>query len=338
MTVKWGIIGAGGIAVNRVIPAMKRSAQCAVEAVMRTDPIKLEEVRWQFDVPGGYTSVDELLAHPGIDAVYIASPVHAHLEAAVKCAQAGIPAFIEKPVGLNAQEMLAMRQACRQNGVFFDGALMMGFHGLHRMARELITSGAIGDPVAARMDFSFWYPPSDNAWRQLKSLGGGGVFMDLGPHCLHLLQFVTGRQVKHVRGALVNTQTFSYEVEDSATVLLELEGGLHATVSTHFNLPEGHAANRAEFYGTQGAIVLDGTMGQVEGGKMICRTRDGDGATDVREIVSPREPEEAKYSLYVSELEHFIELMNVPSRWEAAMEEQIVLQSLIDDIYRIGSQ
>jgi predicted dehydrogenase len=58
-------------------------------------------------------------------------------------------------------------------------------------------------------------------------------------------------------------------VEDSASVLLEMEGGVHAMISTHFNIPENVAANRLEVYGTNGTLVLEGTLGQVECGRLL---------------------------------------------------------------------
>jgi 1,5-anhydro-D-fructose reductase (1,5-anhydro-D-mannitol-forming) len=334
MTVRWGIIGAGGIAVKRMIPAMLLSEHCTLEAVMRTDQAKLAELQQQYSIRHAYATAEELVKSGDIDAIYIATPVYAHAEQAIMCVESGIPVLIEKPVGLNVQELNEIRRACHANNVFFDGALMMRYHSLHLKMREMIMGGMIGSPIMARMDFCFWYPEEKGSWRQKKSLGGGGVFMDLGPHCLDLIQFVTGRQVKKIKAALMNTQTFSYEVEDSASVLLEMEGGVHAMISTHFNIPENVAANRLEVYGTNGTLVLEGTLGQVECGRLLCKLK---GEVDFHVVTTPKQLQfNEQYSLYVSELEHFIEMMEFSSGWEIAMDEQIRLQTLVDDIYKMS--
>jgi predicted dehydrogenase len=179
MTVRWGIIGAGGIAVKRMIPAMLLSEHCTLEAAMRTDQAKLAELQQQFCIRHTYAKTEELVKNGDIDAVYIATPVYAHAEQAIMCAEAGIPVLVEKPVGMNVQELKAIRRACRENKVFFDGALMMRYHSLHLKMRQMVIGGMIGSPVMARMDFCFWYPEEENSWRQQKSLSGGGMRMSV---------------------------------------------------------------------------------------------------------------------------------------------------------------
>lgn len=335
MGVRWGIIGAGGIAEKRVIPALLENGTFTLEAIMRTDRDKLAEMQQRFKIRNVYFSVDELLANPKIDAVYIASPVHLHAEHAIRCAQAGKWIFIEKPVGLNKHEVEAIRTACRENNVFFAGALMMRYHRLHEQMREMIATGLIGSPVTARIEFRFQYPPEPGSWRQVKKLGGGGVMMDLGPHCLDLLQFVLGRKISSVRGAIMNTLSFSYEVEDSASILLELEGGIHAFVSVHFNVSEKAAATKVEISGTEGWILAEGTLGQVEQGSLQYKqTRTGEAGSFMLLSDPDLTEEQAQFSLYRKEFAQFEKNIDNPDCWEALMEAQLALQAVLDDSYQ----
>src|SRR5690625_5043887 len=212
--VNWGIIGAGAIAVNRTIPGMLRSNTSNLVAVNRTNKTKLKEVQAKFDVKNAYTKVEELVRDPEVDAVYIASPVKYHVEHALAAAKAKKPILLEKPIGMNVREVELIQDECNRNGVFFDAALMMRYHELHQKMRQMIADGSIGELVSIRMDFCFWYPPQPSAWRLEKAVGGGGVFMDLGPHMVDLVQYITGRNVLKVH-SLIDTLTFSYEVEDS---------------------------------------------------------------------------------------------------------------------------
>ncbi|RAV22444.1 Gfo/Idh/MocA family protein [Paenibacillus contaminans] len=328
MKIRWGVIGAGGIAVNRTIPGMLASGSSTVAAVMRTDERKLAEVQARFPMAQGYVSVSEMLRDSGnLDAVYIASPVKFHLEHALACAAAGKPMLIEKPIGMNLGELEAIREACENAGVFFDGALMMRYHALHRKMRDAVRAGVIGDVVSIRMSFCFRYPEMAGAWRQRKEIGGGGVFMDLGPHCLDLVQFVSGRKIKRV-AAFMDTMTFTYEVEDSASVLAELEGGGHALLSMHFNIPEDVAETRFDVYGTEGALLAGGTLGQEERGTLRLK-RTG--------TVAAEEIQYEAGNLYAKEIDGFAELMNNRCRWSEAMDGQQELQRTLDAVYEAAS-
>jgi predicted dehydrogenase len=57
---------------------------------------------------------------------------------------------------------------------------MMRFHSYHQKIREIILSGAIGEVVSARSQFTCWYPEIENCWRQNKALSGGGAMLDMG--------------------------------------------------------------------------------------------------------------------------------------------------------------
>lgn len=339
--IRLAIIGAGGIAEKRVIPALQGSERFTIEAIMRTDPIKLGELQRRFHIPNGYTSVAELLANPDVDAVYIASPVHVHAEQAIQAANAGKMILLEKPAGMNRSEVEAIREACRRNGVFFAGALMMRYHRLHERMREMIADGCIGKPVTVRIDFHFAYPDQHGAWRQIKRLGGGGVLMDLGPHCFDTLQAMLGCRIAKVKSAFMNTQTYHYEVEDSATIVLEVEGGAHAVVSVHFNIPEEVSATRFEVFGTEGRLHAEGTLGQVEAGQLHVWRANSDGQASLTmdsldERIEKEEPG-LQYSLYVKEFERFETSMRNPAIWESVMEEQIALQTLLDTCYQLAS-
>ncbi len=73
-----GVIGAGGIARRKTIPAMLKASNVRVVAVM--DPVGIEEIARQFKIEKAYKSERKLLADPEVQAVYIASPVHFHLK------------------------------------------------------------------------------------------------------------------------------------------------------------------------------------------------------------------------------------------------------------------
>src|SRR5712671_1459881 len=111
--VKWGVIGSGGIAKRRTIPeGFVPSHNAHLAAVYGTNAATNEEVAKQFGVTAA-NSLEALLA-TGIEAVYVASPVHAHHAQVVACAKAGKHVLCEKPLGLTIPEAEKMAAACRR--------------------------------------------------------------------------------------------------------------------------------------------------------------------------------------------------------------------------------
>jgi predicted dehydrogenase len=262
--VRFGVIGAGGIARRKTIPGMVAAPNIQLEAVM--DVAKIDEIAAQFGVAKAYTTVEELLADPAIQAVYIASPVYLHLEQIRACAAAGKHVLCEKPLTLTSAEAEEAVAVCKRQKVFLQEGYMMKFHGAHQAIKRLIDQGQLGKITYIRAQLSCWYPPVAGAWRQDPAQGGGGSLIDMATHLYDLLDYFAGpiRRVVAFTGNLVQ----DYRSEDAATTLLELADGGHATVDTFFCVPDEASRTRLEIYGSQGSIFSEGTIGQSQGGQM----------------------------------------------------------------------
>jgi predicted dehydrogenase len=266
--IRWGVIGSGGIARRRTIPegfAPARNARLI--AVYGTNRATNREVARQFGALAA-DSLEELLAGE-IDAVYVASPVQAHPAQTLACARAGKHVLCEKPLGRTVAEAEAMAAACRQAGVQLGTAFMMRFQTQHQEAARMIRSGQLGQPVQARAQLSCWYPPAPNAFRQDPALGGGGSLMDMGSHCLDLLEFFFG-PIRTV-SCFANSTIHAYTSEDSAIVLLQFSNGALGSVDTFFCIQDRSSRNALELYGSRGSILAAGTIGQNSQGEMTAR-------------------------------------------------------------------
>lgn len=259
-----GIIGAGGIARRRTIPALIRAGSCDIVAVM--SPTSADEVANEFGLPRAYASLDLLLDDPLVEAVYIASPVYAHAVQIEAAAKAGKHVLCEKPLTRTLAEADCAIAACRTAGVVLQEGYMMRFHGAHRAARRLVEDGRIGRPVYLRAQLSCWYPPIAGAWRQDPILGGGGALIDMASHCLDLLSSFAGPVRRIV--AFTRSLVQSYASEDASTLMIEFEGGALGTVDCVFCTPDAAARSRLEIHGSRGCILGEGTIGQDSGGKL----------------------------------------------------------------------
>ena len=222
---RWGVIGAGGIADRRTIPGMMLANNAELIAVMEINMELAEKSRAKWGCKRAYDSEAALLADPEIDAVYIASPVVLHAKQAMMAADAGKHILIEKPLAMTSEEGQKVVDYCESKGVKIAAGLMMRFGAYVMAMKQAIADGKIGRPVSGFSQFTCWYPDMPGNWRQSKKNGGGGAMMDMGVHCIDLMQYVTGSKVKQV-AAFHDTLTFHYEVEDTSTVLMRLESGV----------------------------------------------------------------------------------------------------------------
>ena len=266
-TIKWCVIGAGGIADRRGIPALLLDPRNEITAVMDQKLDIARKVAEKYGFAQYFDDPEEMLKNAECDIVYIATPVFCHYEQAMLALRYGKHVIIEKPLAMNSQEAETLVKAFQAAGKQITIGYMMGYHNLHEKARQIIADGGIGDLQHARFQFSCWYPDIPGAWRQTKALGGGGCIADLGVHCMELFNSITGDDIAQCQ-AFMATRTFRYEVEDSAVIMFRSEKGVLGHIDVNFNLPDTSTQSKVELYGTEGSILAIGTMGQTESGTM----------------------------------------------------------------------
>jgi predicted dehydrogenase len=199
-----------------------------------------------------------------------------------------------------------MIAACRQANVTLGTAFMMRFNTQHQAALRLIQEGKLGRLVYGRAQLSCWYPPIAGAWRQDPATGGGGSLMDMGGHCIDLLEMFFGR-ISRV-SCFINRTVHEYASEDSAVVALAFASGALATVDTFFCIPDNGSKNVLELYGSTGAILAKGTIGQGAAGEMTAILESaaaGYDASQAREAAGGMAVAPPPVNTYKAEIEEF---------------------------------
>ena len=334
-TVRWGVIGAGGIADRRTIPGIMLAKNAELVAVMEVNMELAEKIRDKYQAKKAYDTIEAILADKDIDAVYIATPVIFHKEQAIQAAKAKKHILIEKPVGLTIAEGNEVAEICKQEGVQIAVGLMMRFHAYHQKMKEIIDSGKLGKIVSCRAQLTCWYPDMPGNWRQQMKTSGGGALMDMGVHCIDLIQYLTSSKAIKV-ACLKATKTFKYEVEDSASILMEMDNGAFCYVDTNFNIPDAAGRGRLEIYGTKGSMLAEGTIGQVEGGKLDVVLSDDRleyNAQQDRNEVVPVDVTVEFGNMYTKEIESFSNSILTGKKIEVTIDEAIQVQSIVDAAY-----
>ncbi len=251
--VKWGIIGAGDVAEYKSGPPLYQVPNSRLVAVMRRSEDKIKDFARRHGVERYYTNVDDLLADPEVNAVYIATPPHVHPELSIRAAEAGKHILLEKPMALSVEACEQINTACRKHNVQLIIAYYRRFFPLVQQMKTLLDRGAIGRPVRARALHTGFYSPKEDgerAWVTDSSIGGGGFMMDAGIHRFDLFAHFFG-QATDV-SAFADTVHFDFEVDDSSSVIIRFENGVHA--SAEFNWNAGLALDEFEILGTEGRI------------------------------------------------------------------------------------
>ncbi|MBQ3146126.1 MAG: Gfo/Idh/MocA family oxidoreductase [Oscillospiraceae bacterium] len=338
--VRWGVIGAGGIADRRTIPGMMLCDNAELVAVMEINMELAEKCRAKWGCKKAYDSEAALLADPEVDAVYIASPVFLHAKQAMAAADAGKHILIEKPLAMTAEEGQKVVEHCKEKGVLIAAGLMMRFGAYVQAMKKAVAEGKIGRPVSGYAQFTGWYPDMPGNWRQSKKNGGGGAMMDMGVHCIDLMQYILGTKAKDV-AAFNDTISFRYDVEDTSTVLMRMENGAQCVVQSNFNIADDAAKWRIEIFGEEGRLIGDTVIGQVDGGKLDAMFLGKQGGYDAQQDKKDGQRTQIQVefgNMYAREIESFSNSILTGAPVEVPAEEAVQVQRIMEAAYRSSDE
>jgi predicted dehydrogenase len=140
------------------------------------------------------TAIEQLLADPDIDVVYIATPNTCHYADMLRCIEAGKAVLCEKPFTLNAHEAKTVIDLARARGIFLMEGMWSRFVPSIVKARASIERGAVG--TLRHLQASFAYPAAFSPSSRLFSLhAGGGALLDRGVYMVSLCQHLLGSPI-----------------------------------------------------------------------------------------------------------------------------------------------
>lgn len=278
MDLNWIILGAGDIATNQFLPALKSLESCSVVAVIDKNLRAAEELAHQCGAPYALAEAKEIRGLREANAVYVATWPVSHCEHTVLAAEAGKHVLCEKPMAMTLDECDRMIQACRRAKVCLMIGNSMRFHVAHQLVRQLVAEGAIGKVVLAKLDYltSFRLRQGErfraSQFRLTWSQGGGGAVMDIGIHGIDLLRHVLADEVEAV-GSFQDHLVYDCEADDTAVIHLRFRGGALGSISLSCGIPCGR--NSIELYSEHGAIISEGSMARVPDAVRVRVFKDG---------------------------------------------------------------
>jgi len=234
--IRWLLVGTGDIAVKRVAPAIAGTDASELAAVCDLVEDRAAGLAGMYGVPTVYTDFDEALGDPGIDAVYVATPVFLHVPMALRAIEAGKHVLVEKPLGLSGDDVEKAVEAEKATPLATGCAYFRRFYPGYDMLARMLADGEFGKVVLARMAYFSWFDPAPDDpkyWRVVRSKSGGGPISDMGTHMFDVLIGLFGLPERV--SAMTATLDRDWDVEDSSAIVMRMPGGAVVTASFHWN-------------------------------------------------------------------------------------------------------
>jgi D-xylose 1-dehydrogenase (NADP+, D-xylono-1,5-lactone-forming) len=160
------------------------------------DAARAQAYAAEHDIPRAFGSYEELLADPGLDAVYIALPNALHHEWTMRALTAGKHVLCEKPYTRRPEQVDEAWDEAERRGLVLAEGYMWRHSAQTRLLRELLPR--VGELHALHAVFTGRLPRKDDP-RWVRDLGGGAL-LDVGCYCVSALRFVAGGEPVQVAG------------------------------------------------------------------------------------------------------------------------------------------
>ena len=345
--IKVGIIGCGGIANKKHMPALKKVADCEMVAFCDIIPERAEAAKVKFGTPDAkvYTDYKELLADPEIEVVHVCTPNRAHSFITVDALDAGKNVMCEKPMAINTEEAQKMLDAKARSGKLLSIGYQSRFRDDAVFMKQEAEAGTFGDIYYAkatalrRRKVPTW-GVFLNEYEQ-----GGGPLIDIGTHALDLtLWIMNNYKPKYCLGSVYhklnndtnqgnqwgNWDPEKFTVEDSAVGFVVMENGATIVLESSWaiNMLDTREAITSVCGTLGGADMLQGLrINGIRNGRQYTLTPSFDaGTTTLFESTPQENTAEREERLWIEAVREGKEPLTKP-------EEAFVITKILEGIY-----
>jgi predicted dehydrogenase len=252
---KGGVFGFGGVGqhmTRRINQSKEYGGDFRIVAICNRGKEKRDLAEKEYGLKA-YEKLDDLIAH-GLDFMLILSTSHVHREAAVKCAEAGIPFLIEKPIALTVEDAWDIVNATEKAGVINGVNYSMRYNPTYIKMKDMVDKGELGR-VMSIWARSFrghgFYEAGKRHRAVVEPEESGGWIVH---HMCHIVDFVIwlGGEIDEVYTITQTTAPPELDSEELVYSTVKFKSGAIGMVSDVTGYPSDHSAGVS---GTKGGVT-----------------------------------------------------------------------------------
>ncbi|MDP9236172.1 MAG: Gfo/Idh/MocA family oxidoreductase [Chloroflexota bacterium] len=301
-----GIIGAGDISRSHLLAFRSRANRdlARVVGIADVDEARAGAQAATFEIGRTYTSLEQALSDPEVDAVCICTPPFLHVNQSIAALRAGKHVLCEKPVSPTLVGLDAIGDAQREGGTVFSGVFQYRMGQGAQQVKALIDAGRFGH-LRFGLSETLWQRPQsyyDVWWRGTWDKESGGVSMGHGIHGIDTLMWLMGEPASLVADAA--TVKLNIDVEDTSAAIVRFRSGAMAQIAVTVNAQDNRS--RLEIFGDGLQAVAAPSPYGLTNGPFRLTSVDPNVAERAKDEATQLVPDETKY-LHVSAVHDFLE-------------------------------
>ena len=253
-----GIAGLGRLGMRHAQALAQQTRGCTLVAACSPLAQERDWATQQLGLTHTYESLEQMLAHPGLDAVVLVTPTSLHADQTIAVLQAGKHVFVEKPLALNVPDCERVLQVAQEhpNQIAMVG-FVRRFDASYMNAYASVAAGEIGKPFLVRSQTCDQNDTEGFFVRFAET--SGGIFMDCSVHDIDLARWMLGRP-KALRAFASGTIALhpglaQFQDVDNGMAIVEFEGGQRAVFYASRTMAHGHETT-TEVIGTAGKLLI----------------------------------------------------------------------------------
>ncbi len=323
-----GLIGAGEVAQNFHLPVLKNLQNVKIFGIVDRKVTNAKIIAQKFNIPNVCVDVDELLLLPDLHGVIIATPTSLHTEIALKCINAGIAVFIEKPIAPTYQEALQIHNASVEKNVKVMVGMNQRFRYDARMMKNYVQNNELGDLMYIK---SGWLQKKNKQeWKTQSEKSGGGVLMDLGLSMVDSMLWINNFEEVHSVSANLYHRV-SGKVEDLAVATINFQNGSVGIIECAWAIFSYQTNYNFNIYGRNGSAQVNPLQLFKSDGDILKPQVQPDKLSNLTELTKSFE----------MQLKHFVSSIQHNFKLISNTEEALKVMKIMDGFYqsaRLGKE
>ncbi|GAE27745.1 hypothetical protein JCM9140_3902 [Halalkalibacter wakoensis JCM 9140] len=224
--VKVAVVGVGRVGISHIEGVLKSPDLLELAGVVELNKALADSVAKKYNTIAYYSLTKALTSN--VDAFIVCLPHHLHYPVGKQVLEAGKHVLIEKPLGINLEEVESLNLIAQQNNVIVMSAQSRRYFKAIQQAREYLP--VIDGPTNLLYNFACIFTrDSAPPWWREESKSGGLVLGMLGSHSIDMTLWMNeGKKPVRVYCETRNI-TEVFEGDDAATVVITFDDGTIAT-------------------------------------------------------------------------------------------------------------